>query len=279
MKYKLIPSEERNNSNTLFIYVLPTSFEGSSFSIAYPECKVEDILAGRLSIRKFDGCSIEAILEINTELKERLKVKHLKYAERINTLFTAGIGILVLGIVNWVIPDPLPLVDELLFSIIGGITAWKAWKDRKVKLPLLAEQTYRYGYDNFKPDVESDIILTTIFKSIRCKIDPKKAGDVSKDMDKIEIESLWISKYLNIQDQISSGDFELSKLKYLISIITKIFPIRKIVKLQSKKQKKSRRDYLVNLLEDTLVETGISSKVMEVYIEFYREYLSYSAEG
>lgn len=276
MKYKLIPSGERDNSNPLFIYVLPTSFEGSSFSIAYPECKVEDILAGRLSIREFDGCSTEAILEITAELKERLKKKHLKYSERINTFFTAGMGILVLGIVNWVIPDPLPLVDELLFTIVGGIMAWKAWKDRKVKLPLLAEQTYRYGYNNFKPDVESDIILTTIFKSIRCKIDPKESGDLNKDMDSIEIESLWMSKYLNIQDLVLSGNSDFGDL---IRVLESVLFLKKIVKLEKRIQNRRLRRHLTNLKQEICNNTGINHDILAVYIEFYRLYLVKQAES
>ncbi len=274
MKYNLIPSGEIKNSDNLFIYVLPTSIEDSSYSIAYPECKVEDILAGRLTIRKFDGCSSKAILEITTELKERLKKKQLKYSERLNTFFTAGIGILILGIVNWAIPDPLPLVDELIFTVVGGITAWKAWKDRKVKLPVLAEQTYRYGYDNFKPDVETDIILTTIFKSIRCKIDPQEAVDVTKGMDSIEIESLWMTKYLNIQDLVLSGNSDFGDI---VRVFESVLFVKKIIRLEKRKQNKRLRRRLINLKQEITNKTGINEDILAVYIEFYRSYLNYNA--
>jgi len=275
MKYNLIPSGGINNSDNIFIYVLPGSFEGSSFSIAYPKYKVEDILAGRLVIRKFDGCSSDAILEINTELKERLKVKHLKYVERLNTFFTAGIGLLILGIVNWIIPDPLPLVDELIFTVAGGITTWKAWNDRKVKLPVLEEQTYRYGYDNFKPDVETDIILTAIFKSIRCKIDPKEAGDVTTGMDTIEIESLWMTKYLNIQDLVLSGNSDFGDL---VRVFESVLFVKKIIKLEKKIQSKRLRRRLKTLKQEIFSKTGINQDALAVYTEFYRLYIVKQAE-
>ncbi len=278
MKYNLIPSGEINNSVRLFIYVLPASFDGSSYSIAYPECKIEDILVGRLTIRIFDGCPPEAILEITSELKERLKKKQLKYSERINTFFTAGIGILILGIINWIIPDPLPLVDELIFTVVGGITVWKAWKDKKVKLPLLTEQTYRYGYDNFKPDVETDSILTTIFKSIRCRIDPLASGEIIDGLDPIEIESLWMIRYFNIQDLIASGVFNTSGLEDLADVIDRVLTVKKLVKLEERKQSKRGRSRLHRIKQDTIRKTGISRKALEVYIEFYRVFLNYSVE-
>lgn len=276
MKYNLIPSVEINDSDNLFIYVLPSSFGGSSYSIVYPECKVEDILTERLFIRKFDGCSLNAILDITTELKERLKKNHLKYSERLNTFFTAGLGVFILGIINWVIPDPLPLVDELLFTIGGGITAWKAWNDRKVKLPALAEQTYRYGYDNFKPEVETDGTLTTIFKSIRCKIDPQEAGDVTKGMDAIEIESLWMTKYLNIQDLVLSGNSDFGDL---IRVLESILFVKKIIRLEKRKQSQRLRRRLINLKQEVIKKTGINQDVLAVYTEFYRAYLNYQAES
>ena len=210
MNYNLIPSVNADNSDIIYIYILPSSFEGSSYSIAYPDYKTEDILAGKISIRIFDGCSLDALKEIEDKLKERLQKKHVKYAERLNTLFTAGIGVLILGIINWIVPDPLPLVDELLFTIGGGLTAWKAWNDRKTKLPALAEQTWRYAYEGVRPEVETDSILTAIFKSIRCRIDPSAAGEVVNGLDAIEIESLWMTRYLNIQDLAASIDSGIS---------------------------------------------------------------------
>lgn len=276
MKYHITPSQNTDSSDIFYIFLLPTSFEGSSYSIAYPECKVEDILAGRLSIRKFDGCSSNAIIEINTELKERLKKKHLKYAEHLNTFFTAGVCVFILGIINWVIPDPLPLVDELLFTIGGGITAWKAWNDRKIKLPALAEQTYRYGYDKFKPEVETDSILTAIFKSIRCKIDPQEDGDVTKGMDTIEIESLWITKYLNIQDLVFSGNSDFGDL---IIVLESVLFVKKIIKLEKRRQGKRLRRRLLNLKQEVIKKTGINQDVLAVYTEFYRLYLIFQAEG
>lgn len=276
MKYHLTPSRNADNSDPIYIFLLPTSFEGSSYSIAYPDFRVADILAGKIIIRIFEGCSSNAIEEIETKLKELLQEKYNKYAERINTFFTAGLGVFILGIINWVIPDPLPLVDELLFTIGGGLTAWKAWNDRKIKLPVLAEQTYRYGYDNFKPEVETDSILTTIYKSIRCKLDPQEAGDVTKGMDSIEIESLWMTKYLNIQDLLISGNSDFGDL---IRVFEVVLYVKKIIKLEKRKQSQRFRRRLLNLRQEVIKKTGINQDALAVYTEFYRSYLNYQADA
>ena len=57
MKYHLVPSDSGNDLDIKYIYILPSSSEGSSYSIAYPDIKVEDILEGGITIRSFDGCS------------------------------------------------------------------------------------------------------------------------------------------------------------------------------------------------------------------------------
>ncbi|MEA1910407.1 MAG: hypothetical protein U9N32_01875 [Spirochaetota bacterium] len=264
MKYNLIPSENSNSSDTIFIYILPSSFEGSSYSIAYPDYTSEDILAQKIGIRTFDGCSLDALGEIEDKLKERLQKKHLKLEERLNTLFTAGIGVFILGIINWVIPDPLPLVDELLFTIGGGLTAWKAWKDRKVKLSSLEEQIFRYGYDGIRPEIETDNFLSLIFKSIRCKIDPAAAGEKIEDLDSIEIETLWLTRYLNIQD--------ISDLKDHILVIERVSPVKKLAKLEAKKQTLKNRNRLEAFRKETVQETGITDSALTVYIEFYKLY-------
>ncbi len=278
MKYNLVPSNKTEDSDLKYIYILPSSFEGSEYSIAYPDCKAEDILAQKISIRIFDGCSPKAITDIESTLKEVLKKKQLKYIERLNTLFTAGVGVFILGIINWVIPDPLPLVDELLFTVGGGIAAWKAWKDRKVKLPALVEQTFRYGYDGIRPEDKTDSFLTLIFKSIRCKIDPLSAGEKIDGMDSIEIESLWMTKYLNIQDLpalVKSGNYDL---KDLIQVVERIFPVKKLIKLEAKKQRGDIRERLKNLKQETIRKTGVSNDALVVFVEFYRIFSNYSEE-
>ena len=211
-------------------------------------------------------------------MKETLQKKHLKYVERLNTLFTAGIGVFILGIINWVIPDPLPLVDELLFTIGGGLTAWKAWSDRKIKLPALVEQVYRYAYEGERPEVETDIILTAIFKSIRCRIDPSAAGEVLDGLDAIEIESLWITRYINIQDLLASGESGISSFEDLINVIERVLTVRKIVKLEERKQSRRIRSRLNRLRQERIQKTGITHDALAVYVELCRAFLNYSSE-
>lgn len=270
MKYNLIPSGNKENSDIIYIYVLPASYEGFSYSIAYPDFKAEDILSRKIIIRTFDGCSQDALSEIEDKVKEILQKRHLKYVERLNTLFTAGVGVFILGVINWVIPDPLPLVDELLFTIGGGITAWKAWNDRKVKLPVLMEQTYRYSYEGGRPEVETDSILSAIFKSIRCKVDPLTAEEKIEGLDTIEIESLWMTRYLNPHDLVASEESSASSLEDLIRIIERVFPVKALVKMEGKKQSPKIRGRLQNIKQEVINKTGVSDDALAVYIEFYR---------
>lgn len=278
MKYNLIPSENADSSDTIFIYVLPSSFEGSLYSIACPDIQAEDILNGRIVIRIFDGCSSDALKEIEAELIERLQKKHVKYAERLNILFTAGIGVLILGIINWIVPDPLPLVDELLFTIGGGLTVWKAWNDRRIKLPALVEQTWRYTYEGRRPEVETDNTLTALFKSIRCRIDPSATGELIDALDNIEIESLWMTRYLNIQDLVASGESNTSGFEDLVDVIDRVLTLRKTVKLEERTQSKRVRARLHRIKQETIRKTGITHDALAVYCEFYRAFRDYSAE-
>lgn len=278
MNYNLIPSGSIDSSDIIYIYVLPSSFEGSSYSIAYPDCQAKDILAGKITVRIFEECSSDAIGEIEDKLKETLRKKQKKYTERLNTIFSVGIGVLILGIINWIVPDPLPLVDELLFTIGGGLTAWKAWNDRKIKLPVLVEQTWRYAYEGERPKVETDNILTSIFKSIKCRIDPSAAGESIDTMDKIEIESLWITRYLNIQDLLESDVDDIPGHGNLVKVIAKVFPVRKLIQLEKKRQSEKIRDRLQNLKQETIRKTGVSKDALTVYCEVYRNFDNYSSE-
>jgi len=186
--------------------------------------------------------------------------------------------VFVLGIINWVIPDPLPFVDELLFTVGGGLAAWKAWKDRKVKLPELIDKTFRYGYEGGRPEVETDSLLTLIFKSIRCRHDPLAAGESIDGMDSIEIESLWMTRYLNFDDISLSVKISRSDSNELVQVLERVFPIRKLAKLEGKKQTLKRRSRLESLKKETLSTTGFTDNALTVYTEFYRVHLNYTAE-
>ena len=148
--------------------------------------------------------------------------------------------------------------------------AWKAWNDRKVKLPALVEQTYRYGYEGGRPEVETDGLLTAIFKSIRCRIGPSAVGEKIEGLDTIEIESLWITRYLNIQDLLASGESSTPCLEDLVNVIKKVFPVKELVKLENKKQSPKIRGRLQDLKQETISKTSVSEDALAVYIEFYR---------
>ncbi|RKX80785.1 MAG: hypothetical protein DRP58_12735 [Spirochaetes bacterium] len=272
MKYNIVPSGKAEDPDLQYIYIFPTSFEGSEYSVAYPECKAEDILAQKISIRTFSGCSPDAVTDIENRLQEVLKKKQLKYIEQLNTLFTAGIGVFVLGIINWAIPDPLPFIDELVFTIGGGFVAWKAWNNRKRKLPKLVEQIFRYGYEGRGLEVEADSFISLLYKSIRCKIDPLTAGEHIEGMDSIEIETLWLTRYLNNQENSDSEKYSIPNLKNLILVMERVFSVEKLSKLIVKKQTQKIRNRLKICKQDTMKKTGITDSALTVYIEFYKFY-------
>jgi len=270
MKYNIVPSSKAEDPDLQYIYIFPTSFDGSEYFIAYPDFKVEDILAGKIKIRIFEGCSSTAVEEIETKLKERLQQKQKKYSDRLNTFFTIGIGVFILGIINWVIPDPLPFVDELFFTLGGGILVWKTLSARRSKLPVLIDQIYRYAYDGGRPEVEKNSILTTLFKSIRCKTDPLAAGEVIDGMDPIEIESLWITKYLSIQDIVLADQASGTQIKTLMGVLEKVCPLKEIKKLEKKRQRPKVVARQKTIRQTVSLTSGISSDALDVYIEFYR---------
>ncbi len=270
MKYNLVPSSKAESPNIKYIYILPSSSEGSEYSIVYPDLKAEDIIARKIIISIFDGCSGDALNDIESILKDLLHKKQLKYMERLNTILTAGVGVFILGIINWLIPDPLPFIDELLFSAGGGLTVWKALKDRKVKLPELVDKIYRYRYEGGSQEVEADPFLTLIFKSIRCKLDPLAAGEQIDGMDSIEVESLWMTRYLNIQDISGLIEAGPSKFADLMHVIERVFPVRKLAKLEDKKQTQKIQSHLETCRQETINKTGITNSALAVYIEFYR---------
>jgi hypothetical protein len=275
MKYNLVPSGNASDPDIKYIYILPSSFEASHYSIAYPSCKTEDILNRKIIIRTYKGCSPQALGEIKSKLKKILRNQQTISTDKVNMKLTFGIGVFILGIVNWFIPDPLPFIDELLFTLGGGLLTWKSWSSRRTKLPLLEEQIYRFVYNGGIPEVEMDGVLSIIFKAIKCKHNPLSSDEKVEGLDSIELESLWITRYLNLQDHILSGNILFLNLKKLMQVLEKVFPIKKLVKIESINKNRKIRERIKNLKQDVIEQTGISENALAVYIELYRTSLSF----
>ena len=154
--------------------------------------------------------------------------------------------------------------------------AWKGGSDIKRKLPLLTDKVNRFSYNKSSIKVDADKSLTVIYQAIKCKTDPLKAGENIQGLDRIEIESLWITKYMDINELKSDTIPGRNKLQEFIDVLIRTLPVQAIVRIENRK---NNRKGLEKLKNKTIREAGITSDALAVYVEFYRSYLNYHTEG
>jgi hypothetical protein len=287
MKYEIIGprGKGRGQLTRKTIYVLPVSPDSGEYLMLYPKIPDKEIrqaLRGNeLQIDGFAGMGPE-VIDI---LKNKLKQSIWKYFERsirkASNLFIGGVVVLVLGILNWALPDPLPLVDELAFSLTGIILLTLGQKRRGEALAENEDVSIIFDKRIMDIPIIKNPLLSNIYESIRIKDRPVE-GSGLKDTDLIEREAEWLLKYLDAEQMVKNGEATLSQVREIKGVIDSALPIRDLAAVERKRDKSTSlkksgrlagRARLIS--EETFKKHGITGTVLEIYRELYKSIESF----
>jgi len=256
------------------IYIIPLSRDASNYQVLVPgrvSKKLLDLLIqDKLVIHRFKDSPSEAVANIKAQLGRGCAQRSARYSDRMNRVFKAGIILVVLGIVNCIVPDPLPLGDEIVMIGIGaGLGIAGYLKHRRV-LPLLREKSERAARRLEDLECSDDILLTRIHEAIKDR--GAISGDPSSQeaADPFELESRWLVEYLDLQQLIDSKIVTIAHLESLLEVLSDAFPLSKFLSLERKLRKDPKDGRARTARYKMAVRYGLSADAFTVYTEFYR---------
>ena len=261
MKFEWLPDPSRQPA---VIYIIPVSADSEEYRVIYPSTfsrnAVRLLYYGDVSIRAYKGCPPEALESVRQKLTEMLIQRTEGVVSRATHMFLGGIGLAVLGVISWTLPDPLPLVDEIGFLLGGVVLALQGARHRQKKVPAYREmaRVAETQIDGLEPD--DDPFLSAVVHSIQAKARPD--GDHGEE-DRIEAEGKWLVEYVNVREMIENETVKPQEVRRIVSGLLDVIPMRAMQVGRSSKRKRRR-------LERILARTGLSDDALTVYCEFYR---------
>jgi hypothetical protein len=256
------------------IYIVPLSADPSQYQVLIPSRLSKNLLdlliQDRLVIRRFAGCPAEVIDNIKAQLGRSCTQRPSVYAVRTNQLIVAGTLLVVLGIINFTFPDPLPLVDELLMLGGGAGIGVLAYRNRRKVLPLLRDKTERAAKRLDDLACPDDILLTRIHDAIQARSTTGGDAAAKQAVDPFELESRWLVEYLDFQQLIDAKTVAAEELDSLLAVLSNAFPLSRFLSLE-RKLRKDPKDGRARVARDRTAERyGLSADAFTVYAEFYR---------
>jgi hypothetical protein len=275
VKYKVL----RSRNKPVVVYAIPISADPNTYKILYPDCLEKDVLGVLetcgIKIQGFEGCSELAVSEIREHLRQTLDESALTYRRNANTAIVGGVAVALLGILNWMLPDPLPLADEVLLIITGTVLALFGLRRRrhlaryKDRLAQARGQIRELG-------AKSQSVLTRLFRSIRAREKPEIEDDnLAASSDRIDLESRWLVRYIDVQEMIESGDANELQIREIAASLCDVVPLKALIKLEKHRDRSSARRRMKRLRERITDRTGIPDGVLSVYCEFYKSARNY----
>ena len=256
------------------IYIIPLSENPSQYQVLTPSRLSKSLLdllfQDKLVIRRFADCPAEAIANIKAQLGRGCTQQPSRYSVRTNQLLVAGTLLAVLGIINFALPDPMPLADELLMLGGGAGIGIVAYRNRRKVLPLLRDKTERAVKRLDDLECPDDILLTRIHEAIRARSTTSGEAAAQEAVDPFELESRWLVEYLDLQQLIDSKITTLEDLDSLLAVLSNAFPLSRFLSLE-RKLRKNPKDGRARMARDRMAERyGLSADAFTVYTEFYR---------
>ena len=256
------------------IYIIPLSENPSQYQVLTPsrlsKSLLDLLLQDKLVIRRFADCPAEAIANIKAQLGRSCTQRPSRYSIRTNQLLVAGTLLVVLGIINFALPDPMPLADELLMLGGGAGIGIVAYRNRRKVLPLLRDKTERAVKRLDDLECPDDILLTRIHEAIRARSTTSGEAAAQEAVDPFELESRWLVEYLDLQQLIDSKITTLEDLDSLLAVLSNAFPLSRFLSLE-RKLRKNPKDGRARMARDRMAERyGLSADAFTVYTEFYR---------
>jgi hypothetical protein len=275
MKYKVL----RTRDEPVAIYILPVSSDSDEYRIIYPDRLEKNPLKilerGGIRIYEFEGCSKLAVSEVREYLVKKLDQSAIDYSRTTNTLIGSGIAVGLFGIVDWLLPDPLPVVDETFFIVTGTIMVFLGFRQRRQTDQYRDRVAWaKMNLQGLKASDQS--VLTRLFKSIRTKEKPETEDDSQPPFpDRIDLESQWLVRYIDVHEMIESGKATDVQVKEVIASLCDIIPLRALVKMEKRSDRVAVRRRLKTLKEKIAEELGITDSALSVYCEFFKSAQNY----
>jgi hypothetical protein len=235
--------------------------------------KLKNILGSVITIRQFKSCTAEAAIVVRDKLDGMLERGLEAYTTGLNSLVFGGIVVAVLGLIDFTFPDALPLADELLLTFGGAAMAVAGYLAKRGNLPAYRDKVRRKKIIISELEGVDNPLLSRIFNSIREKESPE--WEMLNGMDKIDAESQWFVKYINVTEIMEEGEISVDQAKEIMSGIQDIIPIRKIIKYEKKAHVNAARNKAKRLREKAVEKTGISHDALTVCCEFYKSFQEY----
>ena len=244
------------------IYIIPLCSDPLRYRVLTParlsKMLLDLLMQDRLVIRQFRGCPDEAVAAIKAQLLRGCGRVSGRYATRTNQLIVLGAALFVLGVINCTFPDPLPLIDEILMMGGGAAAGLGGYISRKKNLPLLEDKAGKAEKHLEKIECIEDPMLSGIYQSIRTKSKPDVELSNGRAIDRIEAESEWLFKYLDLQQLLDSKQVPFAELQELLWVLE-----QKITSSPANKKLRRKRDELA-------ARWDLSTDAFSVYAEFYR---------
>ena len=259
------------------IYIVPLAGDPSRYQVLTPARLTRDLpdllIQDKLVILRFADCPAEAITNIGAQLRRSCGGEPSRYGVRMNQAIAAGTVLVVLGIVNLTLPDPLPLADEVLMIGGGAGIGLLGYRNRRRFLPLLRRKTGRAleGLDRLQGS--ADLLLTRIHEAIRARDAKGPGGDASRtgeEVDPFEREARWLVDFLDLQQLLDSKKVTLEHLRSLLEVLAGAFPLARFLQLE-RRLRSNPGDGRARATRTRIAHRcGMSADAVTVYAEFYR---------
>ncbi len=277
MKYKVMhlekPGDRHGGKYTL--YLLPKGPGTEDFIVVYPKGLERGIkkliIEYPARIKGYTGLDPDAVEQVRDNFKEKTDIVLNRKKSRGSNLFTSGVIIGVFGLLNWFIPDPVPLVDELGLTLLGAALALYGVNLRRKGYEVSGRRAEIATRDICAMEYEDDPLLSRIFMSIQTRHDPLRRGSLQEEgeVDPIEAESLWLAQYGDMETLVSIEGYSRKELESFMRMLDELMSMGTLAALDRgnnrftlhRKIRKKRK------LQRTI---GLSRESIDVYLAFYR---------
>ena len=270
----MIPGRADNAART--IYIIPASADPADFLVIYPRglgrSKGHSLGLGRTRIRYYAGCPTRALEAVRRRLRELLDKKLEDYASAQSLLMAIGAGLAALGVASWIVPDPLPLVDEILFTVAGAGMFGIGLRSRLRNLPILRDRARLAAAEVADLEGEEEPFLSHIARSLAAKRDLTTKAISTEE--RAELEADWLLSYARIDEMMRAGKQSAESVQRVLKAVADVLPVKALSNLSTRsnglKRKKRRR-----IVSGSIEESGLSEEALGVYCEFFKSAEAY----
>jgi hypothetical protein len=259
----------------LKIYLLPASEDPGHFGMMFPKGITKGTPASgkwKIGIAGFPGIEGALEAEVRERVHEKLEAEIASGAGRKDMLFSTGVILTVLSIVNWVLPDPLIIVDEVFMTASGIILSILGWRGRRNK-DLHQEKLTDLEMQLREVDVEENPTLSLLYQAVKERESSEKSSGFAGD---IEAETEWMVRLFDFGSLVSEGKTDPAELEEISNIISRFLPLKELARLEKKTGGSGKR--YKNRIRKVSERHGISDGVIDVYLEFYKGITRYFSE-